>query len=211
MTTENIVLNNNSEISVIATDSARGGNIRINNAKNIILRNNSQIIADAVAGDGGNISISTQGLFSDLGSNISASSQFGLDGNVNVETINGDRTLELTQLPQSPIDATEIVTQGCSVSEDFVITGRGGLPTNPAQHLSGTTVWQDLRTPKINLAQVPPETSSILLAENSNQISEASTWQVNSQGNIELLAEHSPHSQNKVLNLQQQCLNSQIF
>ena len=190
LTTENIVLKNNSEVNVIATGSARGGNIQINNSKSIVLQNGSQIVADAVAGNGGSIDITTQGLLSDSSSKISASSQFGLDGKVSLEVIDSDRALELTQLPQSPIDATEIITQGCSISEDFAITGKGGLSHNPMQNLKEDVLWQDLRLPKTNfeLTHLPEKTPLANVAP-PEPVLEATTWQINFLGNLELVAD----------------------
>jgi filamentous hemagglutinin family protein len=185
LTTDNIFLSNNSEITAKATGKATGGNITINNTDNIVLLENSQIIADAEEGNGGNIDIITQGLFVSPESRITASSELGLDGNVKLESINGDRSLELDQLPDNLVDRTQQIAKSCGVgTNQFAIAGRGGLPENPWQNLRGQTVWQDLRLTVIdsnNTSQVQAEQPSTLVLE-------AQAWKINDQGQIELIA-----------------------
>jgi filamentous hemagglutinin family protein len=113
LTTDNLFLSNNSEINVLATGKATGGNIKIANTDNIVLTANSRILANAIQGKGGNIEIMTQGYFVSGDSLVSASSKFGLDGNINVENINGDRPLELDQLPENLVDRTQQIAKSC--------------------------------------------------------------------------------------------------
>ncbi len=185
LTTDNIQLRNNSAITVQATGTATGGNLNINNTENMVLLENSQIIADALTGNGGNIEIRTQGLFVSPDSLISASSQFGLDGTVAIDRLNGDRPIELDKLPVTPINVTQKITTGCNLQRsNFAITGRGGLPENPTKNLRSQTVWQDLRLPikatptSLSIPQYPPKSNII----------EAKTWKINPQGNVELIA-----------------------
>jgi filamentous hemagglutinin family protein len=192
LTTDKIFLFNNSEINATATGTATGGNIAINNTENIVLLDNSKIIADAIDGMGGNINITTQGLFVSPDSAITASSEFGLDGNVEVETINSDRSLELEQLPENPIQATEQITSGCTKGNNqFALTGKGALSENPGQNLRGETVWQDLRLPLDKTTNFT--TNDLPLEQNSSQstIVEAQAWKINPQGKVELVAVNS--------------------
>ena len=186
--TDNIFLNNDSQITTKASNNSTGGNISIDNSENLVLTNNSQIIAEAEKGNGGNINITTQGYFVDLSSDISASSEFGLDGDVEVETIQSDRTIELDSLPNKPINAAEQITSGCSFDSDFAIAGKGGLPDNPIQHIRNETTWQDLRIPAIDNPQVT-ERSWLFFKPNSAR--EAQNWKINSQGKVELVAQKS--------------------
>ena len=188
LTTNNITLRNNSEITARASEMASGGNIVINNKDNITLFDGSRIIADSLAGDGGNISISTQGLFSDRDSSISASSVFGLDGNVEIQSINGDRYLDLAELPENPLDASQKLTSGCEIINDFTIVGKGGLPENPTQSLTTKTLWQDLRL--VNLEFTEPVTRKLPIFDHSTlqKITEAKVLQLDSQGNLILVA-----------------------
>ena len=59
-------MENNSLISAKASGTANGGNITINNSKGLIIglpSENSDIIANANQGNGGNINITTQNIF----------------------------------------------------------------------------------------------------------------------------------------------------
>jgi filamentous hemagglutinin family protein len=185
LTTDNIFLSNNSEINVLATGTATGGNIKIANRENMVVTKNSRILANAIQGQGGNIEIATQGYFVSGDSLVSASSEFGLDGNINVENISGDRPLELDQLPDNLVDRTQQIAKRCGVgTNQFAIAGRGGLPENPLQNLRGQTVWQDLRLMAIdsnNTSQVQADQPSILVLE-------AQAWKIDDQGQIELIA-----------------------
>jgi filamentous hemagglutinin family protein len=185
LTTDNIFLRNNSEINVLATGRATGGNIKISNRENIVVTKNSRILANAIRGKGGNIEITTQGYFVSGDSLVSASSEFGLDGNIKVENINGDRPLELDQLPANLVDRTQQIAKSCGVgTNQFAIAGRGGLPENPWQNLRGQTVWQDLRLIAID----SNKTSQIQADLPSTPILEAQAWKINDLGQIELIA-----------------------
>lgn len=76
-----------------------GGNINLD--PKYILMDNSRIIARAVSGDGGNININTQGIYRfppEENNPIDASSQFGLDGIVEIKTpeINTDSLINIS-------------------------------------------------------------------------------------------------------------------
>ena len=67
---------------------------------------------------GGNISITTDLLFRDLDSDIDASSRFGIDGTVEIETINGDRNLTTVILPETIQDPTAMIAGACPVADE---------------------------------------------------------------------------------------------
>ena len=184
LNTDSLFLDNNALISssVLQSDGG-GGNIIINNTDFIIGKDNSRIAADAVFGSGGNIEIDTTALFFDRSSQISASSQFGLDGIVEVNDIESEKKLSTLQLVNNVTPPQAIVTSNCPVSRDntFAITGKGGMATNPAQYLRGQTVWQDLRIPTLST-----DTSSI--GADAAVLVEAQTWQINQSGKVELIA-----------------------
>lgn len=202
LNTDNIFLNERSEITANAGNTATGGNIVINNTENIVLLENSKIVADAIAGDGGSIDIITQGYFVSAHSLVSASSELGLDGNIEIKTIDGDRAIELDRLPDNVTDASEQITQACG-SEDnkFAVVGKGGLPENPSQNLRGQAIWKDLRLPVIRSAMTGDRLSNINLS-NSTPV-EANSWQITRQGKIQLLARNQPNRQPNYYNCQQ--------
>ena len=149
-----LLLRRGGSITTNATETSTGGNIDINVPFIVAIANeNSDIVANAVQGDGGNIQITATGLFGtqfrpDVTplSDITASSQFGVDGIVQIETPEIDPNQGLIELPSSLTDLSNQIVTGCLVAADnsFVITGQGGLPETPST-LDSTTTWEDFR------------------------------------------------------------------
>lgn len=148
-----ILMRRNSSISTQAGKNGNGGNIDINSQFIVTnKRENSDIIANAERGRGGNINITTQGIYglqyrpqlTEL-SDINASSQFGINGTVLIDAPDFDPNQGLINLPVEL--GTPQVTQSCQVSSEnqsqFVVTGRGGLPSNPRVAFSNDTPQVD--------------------------------------------------------------------
>jgi filamentous hemagglutinin family protein len=190
-----LVLDRQSRISTNVDGAGNGGNITLASPL-IVGVANSDIVANAFQGRGGNIQITTQGLLGlkfrsalTAESDITASSEFGLNGTVNVNTIGVDPNSGLTALPVDIVDPDQRIAAGCASSQvgSFVITGRGGSPTNPTQTLNIHRPWHDLRdrpaTPIITTNLTPPTFPPL---------TEATTWQRNAQSHQpELIAPHS--------------------
>jgi filamentous hemagglutinin family protein len=186
-------LTTGSDITTNASRQATGGNIVIG-ADTIIGQDNSDIVARAEQGEGGNIQISTDGLFgiqprSQLtpGSEINASSQFGLSGSVNIAPTYTDANSGLIVLPSEVTDASELIIAGCGDRQSqFIITGRGGTPETPFNAV-GNRTWPDLRSPSAFMHS--PSTEK-LTTDNSidSPILEASSWTINANQQIELIA-----------------------
>ena len=152
---ESIVLRHNSEISTEARGTGNGGNIRLEAGDFIwaVLSENSDIVANAFQGRGGNIFARAQGIFGfrqfrqrrSAESDFIASSEFGIDGMVALDVRDFQPDVSL---PEQFTEAE--IGQGCSPNRSagnghlsgsrFVHTGRGGVPTNPAQALAGSSV-----------------------------------------------------------------------
>ena len=206
---DNLILQNNSQISTRAgtetTGGGNGGNIDI--AAEFIIADpssNSDITANAFQGNGGNINITTQQLFgiefrSDLTpqSDITASSQFGIDGITNIEILELDPTDSLVRLPETPIDSTNQIVAGCPADAraNFTVTGRGGLPTNPSQSVPEEIILQAFETGT-------GETDLTTTKNIQPSIIEAQQWVVNEKGKVELVA-----SSNNNTNIRQKNLN----
>ncbi|OLP18881.1 hypothetical protein BST81_08170 [Leptolyngbya sp. 'hensonii'] len=153
-----LLLRRNSTISATAGGTGDGGNVQI--TATFVVANpfeNSDITANALFGKGGNLRITSQAV---LGlkfgnqltpfSDITASSEFGADGQVDLNTPNTDPQRGLVNLPVDLLDATQQIAQGCGSpgsqqSGRFVNAGRGGLPPSPADPLSRDLFWQDLQ------------------------------------------------------------------
>jgi filamentous hemagglutinin family protein len=197
-----VLLRNGSMITTTAGTAQAGGdggNIAI--ATNFLVAfptEDSNIAADAFTGRGGNIDITTQGIFGiefrdrqTPRSDITASSQFGINGVVTINTPDIDPAQGAVELPTT--FSTPSLARGCqtrgSQTSSFVNTGRGGVPTNPTDPLIADTLWQDLELlgethkgareqPTTNHQQVRTE-----------PIIEAQGWIVLSNGTIVLTAQ----------------------
>jgi large exoprotein involved in heme utilization and adhesion len=102
---------------------------------------NSQILAQATQGPGGNISITTNLLLPDANSVISASSQFGVNGTVTIQSPNAPGGGKIQPLGQSPLLATSLLSQRCAALaggefSSFTVAGRDSLPTEPGSWLA---------------------------------------------------------------------------
>ena len=151
---EFLLLRNGSLISTTAgMDGAggNGGNIDIKAEAIVSVPNeNNDIRANAFSGSGGNVRIDTSGLFGIAArsqdnprtNDITASSEQGIQGTVDIATPGTELRSDLTELPVAFADASDQITQTCSGNSDgqrseFVLTGRGGLPQNPIDTLVG--------------------------------------------------------------------------
>ena len=121
----------------VKNDVGAGGNINID--PQFVVLQNSQIIANAFGGPGGNINIVAGQFIADPATVISASSELGIDGNVNIMAPDSDVSADLAVLPASFLDAARLMQAGCGAARaglsSLVEVGRGGLPTDPDDYL----------------------------------------------------------------------------
>ncbi len=195
-TASEIFLRNNSLISTSVLDSTGGGgNITII-ADIIAGFENSDISANAVEGNGGNINITTQGIFGlefreqpTEQSDITASSQFGVNGTVEINNIGIDPSSGLVDLPTELTDSSQKIATGCSKQNrnSFVAIGRGGIPYNPSQSLNHNNIWSDLRNFSASRKQTD-NSAKITRLSNKPAIVEATGFRRNKKGEIELVA-----------------------
>jgi len=200
-----LLLRQGGEISTSAgsrNQGGDGGNINIDTQFLVALPSeNSDISADAYTGKGGNVQIMAQDIFGTQSrrkntpqSDITASSELGIDGVVKINTPGIDPSRGLVALPTELVDASRLIAQNCSsdgsqVASTFTVTGRGGLPDNPSETLSSNAVWTDLR-PNPNLAAT--SSSPAIAARGSHPTAaplvEAQGWVINDKGEIVLTA-----------------------
>ncbi|MDJ0690761.1 MAG: filamentous hemagglutinin N-terminal domain-containing protein [Xenococcaceae cyanobacterium MO_188.B32] len=134
---QNLEIGAGSEITATAENDGDGGNITINTT-NLIAKKNSQVTANAFRGRGGNISITAQGLFlSDSPENIfTASSELGIDGEVNINTTIDFQNSFDSISPEFILAEEALIsscfTRGNSKQGSFVYKGTGGLPVSPS-------------------------------------------------------------------------------
>ncbi|WP_427162942.1 filamentous hemagglutinin N-terminal domain-containing protein [Aliinostoc sp. HNIBRCY26] len=190
---DSLLIRDRSKITTTAGVMGNGGNIKIN-SPTIVGLEDSDITANAVRGQGGNINITTQGIIGlEYGShltsenNITASSEFGVNGTVQVNTVGVEPNSALVALPTNFTDSSQKIASGCADTNrsSFVATGRGGVPQNPTQQVRSDRTWSDIRdisafhTTKPTPAQTP---------QSSETLVQATSWRRNPQGKIELVA-----------------------
>jgi large exoprotein involved in heme utilization and adhesion len=192
-----LLLRGSSEISTDARRGAgKGGDITIN-TDILTATENSNITARAVQGQGGNIRIATQGLFVSPNSQINADSQQGINGIVEINRPDIDPSAELVVLPANIVDVSGLVASSCGaggnlgrVGSEFVISGRGGLPPNPAEAIRSDTALVDLGKPvqggKNGISTNIP--SNLTIAQSALPLVEASGWMIGSSGEVILIA-----------------------
>ncbi|MGD2181108.1 filamentous hemagglutinin N-terminal domain-containing protein [Lusitaniella coriacea] len=153
---KSIVLRNNSEISAEAFGSANGGNIDMVAGGFIlaVLRENSDVVASAVTGRGGNIQATAQAI---LGfrefqgqrtpeSDFTATSQLGTPGGVDVQ----QPPQRFSRIAPDLLNVDSLSQDACSLTatqqSSFIRVGRGGLSPNPAetyQPFQGVVNWAE--------------------------------------------------------------------
>ncbi len=191
---DSLILRHESSITATAGGISNGGNITIN-APIIAGFENSDIIANAIKGRGGNIQITTQSIFGltyrdqlTPDNDITASSEFGINGNVQVKTIGINPANALNTLPIDVVDSSRQIADRCGAAKtsSFIATGRGGMPQGPIKKRGSDRTWNDLRDTSTDRS-VP--TSVILpIAQAKTPIVEASALRSNPDGSIELVA-----------------------
>lgn len=129
-----------STISASVLNGAGGGG-SVNIDPQFVILLNSQILANAVFGPGGTISITTNLLLQDGNSVISASSQFGVNGTITIQSPNAPISGQIHPLGKTPLLATTLLTQRCAALaggqfSSFTVAGRDTLPTEPGSWLT---------------------------------------------------------------------------
>ena len=198
-------------IESFSRDGAIGnpGNIAIVNAGKVSLAsfpNNAfagiqnQVFGNA-EGDVGTISIDTGSLtlsdFSiiqersqnDLTNDIDASSEFSLDGSVNINILNFDPIQGVVELPANIVQTENTVAPVCSAdaaianANSFTIKGKGGVPPTPESPFSLYNISTD------NLSAIPEPIETA-----KGKIQPARGIEVKADGTITLTAHRTDNS-----------------
>ncbi|MBX2863305.1 MAG: hypothetical protein KTR27_07085, partial [Leptolyngbyaceae cyanobacterium MAG.088] len=173
-----LLLRNNSLITATAgtaQGAGNGGNIDISAPYIIaISTENSDIIANAFEGDGGQVNITAQGVFGieprpqlTSRSDITASSEQGVSGIIVLNSPdNSFIENSLSELPDvltnpDTLVANSCVARGQQAGGTFTTTGSGGLPVSPADSQIATYATGNIQP----------------LVDESNQVNNTAPWQ----------------------------------
>ncbi len=210
--TGDLILRRGSSISTNATGSnIPGGNITIDTDNLVAVpKEDSDISANAENSFGGRVIINAQGIFGTQFrpqdtplSDITASSELGpqFNGLVELNTPGIDPSRGLANLPIEVVDASNQIDQTCAAGRgeagknEFIIIGRGGLPSNPYEMLSPDEALEDVHPPSgfsrrrnsqsdaVRIVTPQPTTSNP-----KQQLVEAQGWGINDKGQVVLTA-----------------------
>ena len=200
---ELLLLRNNSQISTTAGTAQAGGdggNISINSPFIVAVpKENSDITANAFTGRGGNVDITTQGIFGispavkpTVQSDITATSETGIQGEISITDPEINPSQGLIELPNGVVDKSDQITQNCPRGinakklSEFYITGRGNLPPNPLNLLEATVDFSRLATLD---GEGATEVEAVKVQPRSKQIVEAQGFMKTENGEIYLVAQ----------------------
>ena len=207
-----LLMRNGSQITAQALNDANGGNIDIDSRLVLALpEENSDIIANAVEGNGGSIilrgdrilgfitanDLSTEQLRANTSSDISASSQLGQQGEVVLENLGIDPSQSLVELPtisSVPRVQRDCLAIGQSGISSLTETGQRDLPKTPTDPLGEELALVDLGPESANpsanttpetTVNPPPQASSDHRAPESG--AEAQSWIRDESGRLSLV------------------------
>ena len=210
--TDDLILRRGSSITTNATGSnITGGNITIDTDNLVAIpKEDSDISANAENSFGGRVIINAQGIFGTQFrdnptplSDITASSALGVqfNGVVQLNTPDIDLSRGLANLPTEVVDASNQIAQTCAAGgrearkNEFIVTGRRGMPSNPYEPLSSDEALEDVQPPlgfssRRNslpdaVRNVTPQSAT---GNQKPQIVEAQRWVINDKGQVVLTA-----------------------
>jgi len=135
-----------------------------------VVLQNSQILAQAFAGTGGNITIVSNVFLADPNSLVDASSQLGVSGEVNIQSPLQNIGGELTALSQEFSSAAALLAQQCAARvadgkfSTFVVAAREGLPVEPGGFLASPSLTSELLGSGLSGLGPQPQFSAVIRA-----------------------------------------------
>ena len=220
---ETLTLRSNSSISTTAGSAGtggNGGNIEIETDFLIAFPDeNTDIIANAFNGNGGEISLQAQNIFNieerqatenNTTNDIDASSEFGLSGIVEIEVSNVDLSGENVQPVSLPTN-TQVVRvcdpEDALEENSFFVSRRNSLQDFTETAFPGNLGWEDWQigfsTAPSSVSPSSPDAATLPSSMQSNslpatnqtpEIVEAQNWIINDVGKVELVAKTTASS-----------------
>lgn len=128
----------------VGSGQGSGGNIAID--PSFVVLRDSRIAADAFGGPGGNVKIVSAFFFADprRPAPVTASSQQGIDGSIDITAPDVDIASQLTNLPASFLDAAALLRERCAGRRpgsqgSFVVGGSAKLAPSPDDPLASAS------------------------------------------------------------------------
>jgi len=150
-----------SEITTsVKGETGNGGNITI--ASPSVVLDRSQIIAQAVEGHGGNITITADEFVASPDSIVSATSQVGISGTIEIIGPRVDLNGALVVLSSELRNAAAVLRNSCAAQgnrpqSSLVEAGRGGQPQDPDATLPALYIAGRDASPTLSTAAGPPQ------------------------------------------------------
>ncbi len=206
---DSLTLEQNSLISAQAFADANGGNVDIE--VDFLVANpneNNDILATAIQGNGGNITIAGEGIFGiiegaskppNLSNDIDASSEFGADGIVNFDFPEIKDSDFESKISFNEIKVINLLGNNlckASLASKYYVIGKGGIEFSPDRDLNIQDGWSDFRFFDDEVAEL--EKSQVV--ETASPVGEIKTiqgWFQDSKGQVILTAKPTvvtPHS-----------------
>ncbi len=122
----------------VESGAGAGGNILVD--PEFVVLSNSDIIANAFGGPGGNIRIVADNFILSADSSVEASSQLGVQGTIVIESPENDVAGQVAKLPSDYLSTDDLLAERCAArrtgsESSFVILGDRGLPMDPDGYL----------------------------------------------------------------------------
>jgi filamentous hemagglutinin family protein len=221
LSTGDLILRRGSSISTNARGrNITGGNITIDTDNLVAVpKEDSDISANAQESFGGRVIVNASGIFGTQFrpqdtplSDITASSALGpqFNGLVQLNTPGIDPSRGLANLPTEVVDASNQIAQTCGTGgrevgkNEFIVTGRRGMPSNPYEPLSSDQALEDIHPPagfsssrNSNPDAAKAVASQSVTSNAKPPIVEAQGWVINDKGQVVLTATAStatPHN-----------------
>ena len=136
-----------------------GGNINVD--PQFIILQNSQILAQAFAGQGGDITLTAGVVLADSFSTIDASSDLGINGSVNIQASIQQLSETVAPLPETIVSVAALYAQRCAAQRNgqfssLVLGNHEGLPPTPGRFLPSPLTLESF-----GMSQTPQGTTSI--------------------------------------------------
>ena len=133
------LMNSQINTSVHGSAATTGGNITID--PHVVILQNSQVLAQATQGTGGNIGITTNLLFPDATSLVDASSQTGVSGTVAIQSPISQAGGKIIPLAKAPLLPAALLAERCAAAprggfSSFIVAGHDTVPTEPGGWLA---------------------------------------------------------------------------